>query len=109
MKFNRIVLYITAGVAFTLSYIEYITYIDQLGFPDGFISELGYAERALAWLFIGVSLLIGVYCLYLSWVAAKKDIGRRGYIPGMVYLLFIALLTLVGYVYRLQLISGAGG
>jgi len=104
MKLNRILAYVMGCLALALSFLVYLEYIYLLGFPDGFITELGYAERRLALIFIGISVISASCFFYLSARNAK-----RLYVAGFVYLLFIVSLSLIDYHYRSTLTDGGGG
>jgi hypothetical protein len=109
MKLNRILSYVMGGVALALSFFVYLEYVHLLGFPDGFITEVGYAERRLARIFIGTSIIM-VWCfVYLARRALRERIGKRLYAAVFVYLLFIVSLSLIDYHYRLTLMDGGGG
>src|SRR5262245_47393116 len=73
----RLVAYLMGGVAFVASFLIYMEYIYLLGFPDGFITELGYAERRLAYFFIGISLLFGLRFIYLGQIAPRRETGKK--------------------------------
>lgn len=57
---NQIVAYLAGCLALASALFIYAEYVHMLGFPDGFISELGYAQRKLAYVFIGISVITGV-------------------------------------------------
>jgi hypothetical protein len=109
MKFYRIAAYIMGFIAFALSFLVYMNYIDQLGFPDSFITELGYAQRRLAWLFIGMSVLFGAGFIYWGIVALRKQVGKILLAAVVLYLVTIVSVLLVDYYYRLNLTGSGGG
>lgn len=109
MKLNQIVAYLLGGVAFMFSFLIYMQYVYQLGFPDGFITELGYAQRRLAYLFIGISIIVGAYFIYLSTLASQKKIGKPLLAAAILYVVVIVSLSLMDYYYRLNLIGSGGG
>jgi len=106
---SRIVAYLSGGIAFVASVLVYLIYVYQLGFPDGFISELGHAQRNLAYLFIGISLGLGTYFIYLGTIAARKSIGRRLAIAASLYVICAIVISIIDYYYRLNLPGSAGG
>lgn len=106
---NRIIAYLMGGLAFVASCLIYLEYIHLLGFPDGFITELGYAQRRLAYLFVGFSLLFGAYFIYLSQIAPRTGIGKKLAITLISYLIAALSITLIDYSYRLHLMDGTGG
>ena len=109
MTLSRIIAYLLGGVAFVASFLIYIEYIHQLGFPDGFITELGYAERRLAYLFIGISVLFGSCFIYLGQIAPRTEIDKKLAATLILYLISILSLALIDYYYHLYLMGSAGG
>lgn len=99
----------TGVVALVLSFIVYLDYVYLLGFPDGFISELGQAERKLAYIYILGSIVLSIYSIYLGWVALKKEISKNLFVIMFIYLIFILSLYFTDYYYRLHLADSTGG
>lgn len=109
MNLSRILGYVMGCLALALSFFVYLEYIHMLGFPDGFITELGYAERRLAMTFIAISVIAGSCFIYLAGRALREKTGKRLYAVVFVYLLFIISLSLIDYHYRSTLMNGGGG
>lgn len=109
MKLNRIIAYLIGGLVLAASFPVYMEYIHWLGFPDGFITELEYAERRLAYLFIGISLISGSCFLYLGAVGSRKKIGKQLSAAIILYLAAITSISLMDYYYRSHLAGSAGG
>jgi hypothetical protein len=109
MKSNRMFAYLFGCIALLLSFFAYMSYIYQLGFPDGFITELGYAQRKLAYLFIGMNVVFSVCFSYLGTVALRKQIGKPLSAAIIFYLLTIVSVLLIDYYYRLNLMGSGGG
>lgn len=109
MKLNRIVAYLIGCIALASSLLVYMEYIHMLGFPDGFISELGYAERRLASIFIGISVVLGSCFIYLGGVGSRKEIGKKLSTAIILYLISIMSIAVIDYYYRLHLMDGGGG
>lgn len=109
MTSNRLIAYLLGGLVFVASFFIYLEYIHLLGFPDGFITELGYAQRRLAYLFVGVSLLFGACFIYLGQIAPQTGIGQKLAITLMLYLIAALSIALIDYSYRLHLMDGTGG
>lgn len=109
MKLNRITAFLFGLAAFAASLLAYLEYVYMLGFPDGYITELGYAERTLAYIFIAISLTAGACFVYLGWAAAKNKIGGKLSVVGVLYLLCVACLFAVDSYFRSHLDNGAGG
>jgi hypothetical protein len=96
-------------VALVSAALVYVEYIHMLGFPDGFITELGYAERGLARMFIGISIVLGSFFIYLGRIASRKEVRRKLTSATLVYLVFIICMSLVDYHYHSTLMDGGGG
>lgn len=109
MTLSRIVAYLLGCFAFVASILIYLEYIHWLGFPDGFITELDYAERRLAYLFIGISLLFGLCFIYLGQMASRMEIGKKLAATLVLYLVSSLTIALIDYYYRLHLMGGTGG
>jgi hypothetical protein len=109
MNLNRILAYVLLCVAVVSSFLVYMEYIHLLGFPDGFITELGYAERRLAWIFIGVSLVLGWCFVYLGTIASRREVGKKLTAAIFAYLIFLISTLLIDYYYRSHLMDSAGG
>ena len=109
MRLNRLLAYLIGCVALASSFLIYMTYVHGLGFPDGFITELGYAERRLAYIFIAVSIILSSYFTYLGIVAPRKLIGHKLSAAITLYLIFIIGLSLVDSYYQSHLTGSAGG
>jgi xanthine/uracil permease len=109
MKLNRILAYVMGCAAFAFSVLVYLGYIYMLGFPDGFITELGYAQRRLAWVSIGFSIVLGSCFIYFARISSREKIGKRLTAAVFVYLIFIIGLSIIDYHYRSTLMDGGGG
>jgi hypothetical protein len=92
-----------------LPFFVYEKYIYLLGFPDGFISKLGYAERSLAYIFVGVSFMFGMGFIYWGKVTVSTKIERKIFALACLYLIFIASISFVDYNYHLHLSNSSGG
>ena len=95
--------------ALVSTFLVYMEYIYMLGFPDGFITELGYAERRLARIFIGISVILGSCFIYLARMSSRAKIGKKLSAAVVVYLIFIICMSLIDYYYRSTLTDGSGG
>lgn len=109
MKLNRAFAYLVGCIALISSFLVYMEYIHWLGFPDGFITELGYAEKRLAYIFIAISVILGSCFIYLGRMAARKEIGKKLSAAIILYLISIMIISLVDYYYHLHLMDGGGG
>jgi sorbitol-specific phosphotransferase system component IIC len=89
--------------------LVYEEYVHWLGFPDGRITELGYAERRLAYEFIGVSVVVGLYSVYLGAAGGRKGIGRRLGGVTVLYVVVGIVMLLLDQYYRAHLDNGVGG
>ena len=81
----------------------------MLGFPDGHVTELDQAERRLAWVFIGGSVMSGAYLMYLGVVAGRKLVGSKLTVVAVLYLLMVVGAMLVDRYYQAHLMGGGGG
>ena len=109
MKFSRLLGFTLAAVAFALAFLVYLEYIHLLGFPDGFITELGYAEKRLAQIFIGVSIVAGSCFIYLGSIGLRKEMTKKLSAAAVVYLILIVAIALIDHYYRSNLAGSAGG
>jgi hypothetical protein len=109
MTLSRVVAYLMGCIAFVASFLIYMEYIYLLGFPDGFITEVGYAERRLAYLFIGISVLFGLRFIYLGKIGPQTDIGKKLSATIMLYLISIFTIALIDYSYHVHLMGSIGG
>ncbi|MCA1556940.1 MAG: hypothetical protein LC731_00170 [Acidobacteria bacterium] len=105
----RILAYLLGCIAIASSFLIYVEYIHGLGFPDGFITELGYAQRKLARAFIAISVISGLRFFYLGRIAPRKKIGKSLSVAVIVYLVAIVSTSLIDYYHRQHLMDGAGG
>jgi hypothetical protein len=102
LNFNRIIAYLFGSLCLVLPFFVYERYIYLLGFPDGFISKLGYAERNLAYIFMGVSFIFAVGFIYWGKVTVSTKIERKIFALACLYLIFIASIAWVDYYYHLH-------
>jgi hypothetical protein len=109
MKLNRILAYLIGCIILASSFIIYMDYIYMLGFPDGFITELARAERRLAYIFIGISVISASCFIYLGSAASRKRTGKKLSVVILLYLISVISISLVDYYYRLHLMDGSGG
>lgn len=109
MKLSRFFTYSFGIAAFSAIICVYSEYIYLLGFPDGFITELEYAERELAFIFIALNIVFGAFFFYLGWKALKMKIGRKLFVATILYLLILICLYLIDNDYQLRLMNSSGG
>jgi hypothetical protein len=109
MKLNRLFAYLIGCLTLGSSFFIYLEYIYLLGFPDGFITELGYAERRLAYIFIGINIILGFYFIYLGAIARRKKIAKKLSAAIILYLIFIVSIFIIDRYYRLHLMDSSGG
>jgi hypothetical protein len=91
MKSTPIAACILAAVALVLSAFVYYEYVHMLGFPDGHMTALGLAERALAYAFISMSVIVATFSIYLATTASARR--RR---LGLTVLIAIYSLASIG-------------
>jgi hypothetical protein len=109
VNIHRVIAYTCSGLTCIFSLFIYTQYIYLLGFPDGFISELAQAQRQLAYLFISISLAVGICFLCLGNVPRKSNIHQKLIILIFLYLMAIAGISALNYYYQLHLSNGSGG
>jgi hypothetical protein len=109
VKLNRLFAYLMGGAAFASAVLVYLDYIYMLGFPDGGITELEYAERRLAYIFIGISVISGSCFICLGVVARRKATGKKLSVAIILYLVSVTGIYFIDYYYSLHLMDGAGG
>jgi len=85
-----------------------LQYVHQLGFPDGFVTELGAAERELALRFQLLSLLLLVWFLYLGLVSFGIDARRRVLYTAVLYAAAIGAFIAIDLYYQAHLVGGGG-
>jgi hypothetical protein len=112
MRSGRFIAYAFSCTALGLSFLAYASYVYMLGFPDGYISELGHAQRRLTYIFIGVSLLASLGFLSLGMTASHSKRSRHQ--RQVLIACGLYLLTLIGFwgidfYYRLHLPGSGGG
>ena len=109
MKLIRAAAYLFGLTAFAAAFFVYAEYVYMLGFPDGYITDLGRAERQLAYVFIGISLIAGTYFVYLGWAATKNKIGVKLPVVIVLYMIFVFCLFVIDNHFHSYLDNGAGG
>jgi hypothetical protein len=108
MNLKRILATLSAFITLATSLLVYLEYIYLLGFPDGFITDLEYAQRNLAYIFIAISVIASLYFLYLFLTSANKQIGKKLTVVAVLYLIFAVSLFLLDSYYRSHLSNSNG-
>ena len=103
-----ILAYVAAVTAWTASLCAYATYVYELGFPDGFVSELMAAERGLAIVFIAVSLTAGLVLVYLGH-RHRRAPRRMVTVAVSLYAVFLVGVACTDYGFHLNLTGSGGG
>lgn len=109
MKLNSIFAYLIGFIALVLSLLIYMQYVFMLGFPDGFITELEYAQRQLAYVFMLVNIILAFCFIYLGYLASKKNVGKKLLAITITYLICVTVMYCINYYYQLNLRDGRGG
>ena len=109
MDLKRVFACLSGSGSLALAWFAYEEYIYFLGFPDGYISEVGAAERKLAIVFIAVSLPMGAYLLYLGCLAAERRTGGKLTTAIALYLFFVLGVVLADAYCQAHLVGGSGG
>ena len=105
---SRMFACLMACIAFLLTFGVYMKYIYQLGFPDGFISDMAYAQKNLAYIFMAISVVAGLFFIYLAAITPKRMIKTLGMTSVLYFLLVLVVLLLNSY-FRSTLTGGTGG
>jgi amino acid permease len=105
---DRTLSYVLAGVVFAIAAYDYL-WLKDLGFPDGWRSELDRARIPLYKIFITLSIFCGAYLIYLGAKASDRQRGMRLLIVALLYLLIIAVTMLVDWHFSTYLRGGGGG
>ena len=103
---NHIFAYILGCSAIILSFFVYLE-LSFIGFPDGYLSDWDQARQILLTIYIVISLLVGVWYIFLGWIAGRNNIGVKLRVTNLLYVAF-GLLVVVADQYFSQL-SGQGG
>lgn len=108
---NRITAYLFGCIILILSFFIYEMYIADLGFPDGFTTELEEAQKKLFTTFIYISIILSLYFFYLGWISAQKKITKKLYITISIYIIFLIIVFIINYYLRFHfgLMDGGGG
>lgn len=109
MKSKRIIACSFGCAALAASLLVYLEYVYMLGFPDGHITELGRAQRSLAYVFIAASVVFGLCFFYLGSVVSRRRIDKQLSIIVVLYLLSVIVVFLIDSYYRSHLMDGRGG
>ena len=109
MKPIRLIACLMGLAALASSYLVYLSYVYMLGFPDGSITELGRAERRLAYVFIGGSVALAACFIHLGAAAGRKAAGKKLSAACVLYLMFGVVMFLIDNYYRSHLDDGVGG
>ncbi len=94
------------GLALTV-YTE-LQYVYMQGFPDGFVSELGAAERELALRFQLLSLPLFVWFMYLGLASFSIDTRKRVLFSAILYAAVIGAAIAIDVYYQGHLVGGGG-
>ena len=109
MILSRLLACLLGLVALALSLYVYEEYIHLLGFPDGHVTALGASEKKLAAVFIALSLLVGLYLLYVGTMADRSKVAARLVLVSGWYLLVLTGTAAADYYLRSRLDGGTGG
>ena len=108
-QLNRILAFLMVIITIRASYWVYFKYIWLLGFPDGYITELGYAESKLANIFLIVNFILGLIFLYLGISPSKRYKGIKLLVTIILYIVIAFYLSNIDQNYQLHLDHGQGG
>ena len=109
MHLPRLFACLLGVIALLITLPVYAEYIGLLGFPDGFITPRGFAERRLAYVFIGGSAILGGNLLYLGGFADREKLRSRLFLTTIAYLVFWITTALSDWYFHVYLMGGEGG
>jgi len=89
-------------------YLE-MTYNMMFGFWDGFTSELDRAENALARYFIGFSLAMGVWFIYLGFRRSPANFKQRILYSCLLFVIAASVAVSLDLYFRTYMMDSAGG
>ena len=108
MKNNQVFAYLIGVIPLVAAFYVYYE-LSFMGFPDGFLTELARGRRILFRLFIGVSIPVASWFIYLGWTASRKNIGKQLAIAVIGYTIFLVSMFIVDIYLRQTLTGGGGG
>lgn len=108
MKWDRI-LPLSVGCLILISTAIVYEESQFLGFPDGHLTELAQAEKILANIFMGLSIVVSLWFGFLGWVASQQKISRKFGVTIICYTMFVLLLCAIYAYLRQRLDNGQGG
>ena len=85
-----------------------LQYVYMQGFPDGFVSELGAAERELALRFQLISLFLFAWFMYLGVASISIDTRKRVLFTAVLYAAVIGAVIAIDLYYQAHLVGGGG-
>jgi hypothetical protein len=87
----------------------WVRYVDGLGFPDGFVSDLGAAEGRLAGLFQLVSFLTFLWCMFLGVASFGGGTRKHVVFTAVLYAAVTGACIVIDFYYQAHLTGGGGG
>jgi hypothetical protein len=109
MKWHQVLAFLFSAVTLIASLLIYLQYSHMQGFPDGYITELGRAQRQLGHVLIGISLALGAYFTYLGILASRKRITYQLGIAAVLYFIVVITAAILNQYYQLNLPGSGGG
>ena len=98
-----------AFLCLALTVYAELEYVYMLGFPDGFVTEVGAAEEKLAHLFEGMSLAMGMWFIYLGIAAFSEPVAKHVMYSFIFYALVIGAVLAIDTYFQANLMGGGGG
>jgi hypothetical protein len=109
MKIGPIFPFSIAFLAVLLAFVLYAEFLFFLGFPDGFMSELDYAEAPLVATFNWISLLAGVWFVFLGVMARRRNVNKPFVVSCILYSILILACFMLDQYFRSYMADSAGG
>lgn len=105
---NKILAYILATLLTVIAAVLYFS-ADMKGFPDGHLTELDRAERPLFYVSSVLSLLTGLFLLYLTRFRKLSNTNRIFYRTMGFLLLMVLIVGSLDWYFIETLGNGVGG
>ena len=109
MKTRRIVAFALAGLMLAVAFYLDMTYIAWFGFWDGYTSEIGRAENALARYFIWFALAMGVWFTRLGFWPSHANFKQRILYSCLLFVIVASVAVALDLYFRTYMMDSAGG
>ncbi len=98
MKINKLLSYFLGLICLSLPVIVYKLHIKWLGFPDGSLTDIERVEKTLYQVLIWPAFALGLFFIYLGWMALKQDINKKLVVTFFMFILYLVVTIIAdGY------------